>query len=151
MCRWQCISRPPSSKRYAMSRQLMCFVQLATLAFFALHCTVVVAASDGDISRTFWATAGNHEPPVCMSFKSGGTLKFKGGFLGFNPSKWDGDSSLINLYLGGKEKFPTDGLREQKLRRPNSLYSFDPQRRRVTWLFPGPLDSLEFEIGRAHV
>ncbi len=131
-------------QRYALRREVMPLIRRATMAIFTLPCAIVASASDGEISPTFWVTTGNHEPPVCMAFKPGGALQFKGGFVFLNPSKWDGDSSLVNIYLGGKAKFPTESLREQKLRRPDSLYSFDPQSRRVTWKFPGPEDSLEF-------
>lgn len=74
---------------------------------------------------------------MCMTFEPNGTLRFKGGYLGYNPSRWSQDKNdprLVNIYLGGKMVFPEASAREQlKFQPKGSLASFDTKKRLLVY------------------
>ena len=46
-----------------------------------------------NISGTSWFYDAAEVPAMCMVFEPGGTLRFTGGYLGYNPSRWHQDSA----------------------------------------------------------
>jgi hypothetical protein len=74
---------------------------------------------------------------VYMTFESSGTLRFKGGYLFYNPSRWAkvaGDPKLIQIRLGGKQAFPTRVAKQQLEGNPTgSLASFDERARSLVY------------------
>ncbi len=74
---------------------------------------------------------------MCMVFEPGGTLRFQGGYLGYNPSRWRQDSAnpaLVHIELGGKQDFPTAVAKDQlRLRPQGSLASFDAEKRLLVY------------------
>jgi hypothetical protein len=102
---------------------------------FALSSPAV--ADTFEISGTHWLSEGTEFPSVCMTFEPNGTLSFKGGFVWYNPSRWNkvtGTAELIEIRLGGKRAFPAAVAEEQLKHEPNgSLASFNARRRLLVY------------------
>ena len=90
-----------------------------------------------NISGTSWFYDAAEVPAMCMVFEPGGTLRFTGGYLGYNPSRWHQDSAdpaLVHIELGGKQAFPTSVVKDQlRLRPRGSLAGFDADKRLLVY------------------
>lgn len=106
------------------------------------------ADSDFDISGSAWFNEGTESPSMCMKFLPDGTLVFEGGYLFYNPSHWArsaDDPDLVDIRLGGKERFPTFAFKDQLSRAPNQgLVSFDEKKRLLTYRMDHGLRPIEF-------
>lgn len=135
-------TRPPAPWRQstdtAHGPMKLLFPSLRVVAcFFAVAASLLSNAVAFDISGTVWVNEGTELPGSCMIFEPNGTLRFKGGFLYYNPSRWskvDVDPELIRIHLGGKAAFPAAVARQQLERDPNgSLASYDPKHRLLVY------------------
>ena len=95
------------------------------------------AADTFEISGTSWLNEGTEAPSTCVTFEPNGTLRFKGGYLFYNPSRWSrvaGNPELVRVHLGGKAPFPSQVAQAQLKRDPNgSLAAFDERKRTLVY------------------
>lgn len=107
---------------------------VCTTAAFAFACAQAATFS---IAGTSWFYDAGEVPAMCMVFEPGGTLRFQGGYLGYNPSRWRQDSAdpaLVHIELGGKQAFPTAVVKDQlRLRPQGSLAGFDAGKRLLVY------------------
>lgn len=102
---------------------------------FALLALLIAHSANADtfdIAGTSWFNDGTEHPSMCITFAPDGELKFKGGFVYYNPARWKKVEGLnqIEITLGGKSSFPTDALDYQLAHRPGSgLLGYDAKRR----------------------
>jgi hypothetical protein len=92
-----------------------------------------------------WYNPGGESPPICMRFVSDGKLLFSGGFVFFNPSKWEFTEAKeeLTIYLGGTAAFPAKSAESQfNLRR--SIERFDEKSRSLVYSFNSSVERLEF-------
>jgi hypothetical protein len=93
-----------------------------------------------------WAYPPSDYPGMCISFLSGGELRFRGGFLDFNPGRWEQDSrkGVIRIRLGGTSAFPADVLKYQMKHRPGTLLAFEERQRSLEYRISGDTRSVDF-------
>jgi hypothetical protein len=90
-----------------------------------------------EISGTSWFSDAAETPSTCVTFEPNGTLRFKGGYLFYNPSRWNriaGSPELIQVRLGGKAPFPLEVAQAQVKKNPNgSLVAFNQDTRTLMY------------------
>ena len=90
-----------------------------------------------EISGTTWVSSGTEFATVCMVFEASGTLRFKGGYMFYNPSRWskakDG-FNRIEVFLGGNTPFPAAAVEGQITHSGNTgLIEFDAAKRKLVY------------------
>ena len=111
---------------------------LSQLIALAVSVIAISASADTfNMAGSAWFNEGTEFPSVCMTFEPNGTLRFKGGYLYYNPSRWSqvkSDPELVQIRLGGSVAFPGTVAKEQVAKTPNgSLASFDVKRRLLVY------------------
>jgi len=73
-------------------------------------------------------------------------MRFRGGFLFFNPGQWkrDGASGVTSLVLGGDAAFPIEPVIRQKPDYVTATAPFDPLTRTLRYRIAAQDTALEF-------
>jgi hypothetical protein len=120
-----------------LMKQLFSLLRSLLVGAAAACAFACAQAATFNIAGTSWFYDAGEVPAMCMVFEPGGTLRFQGGYLGYNPSRWRQDSTnpaLVHIELGGKQDFPTAVAKDQlRLRPQGSLASFDAGKRLLVY------------------
>jgi hypothetical protein len=83
---------------------------------------------------------------MCITFLPDGEVRFHGGFLVFNPGRWEREpnASTVRIYLGGTSAFPIGVIKDQIQHRPNTLVAFDESQRLLEYRITGNTQSIDF-------
>lgn len=93
-----------------------------------------------------WEYPASEFPAMCIAFLPNGELRFQGGFLFFNPGRWESDSKdgTVRMTLGGASPFPFAIPGRQPVHRAGSMVSAIPNQRILVYRLSANSESLEF-------
>lgn len=93
-----------------------------------------------------WEYPASEFPTMCIAFLPDGELRFRGGFLFFNPGRWEGNGNdgTVRMTLGGASPFPFRAPREQLAHRVGTMVSAIPDQRVLVYRLSADTTSLEF-------
>lgn len=93
-----------------------------------------------------WVYRSAAYPSMCITFLADGGLLFRGGFLAYNPGRWERGSQVnsIRIRLGGTSAFPLNVARYQMKHRPDTLVAYDEGLRSLEYRITGDTQSLDF-------
>ena len=93
-----------------------------------------------------WEYPASEFPTMCIAFLPNGELRFQGGFLFFNPGRWERSSQdgTVRMTLGGAAPFPFAIPRRQPVHPTGSMVTAIPHQRILVYRLDANSASLEF-------
>lgn len=130
-----------------------CGAVLAVVAVLAAGCSLqpgvlLKQAADPPAQATseIWEYPAAAYPAVCLILDADGSLRFRGGFLFFNPGRWRRDvaTGTTSLVLGGNAPFPIEAVHRQSQEYAAAIAPFDPGTRTLRYRIAAADRALEF-------
>ena len=121
-------------------------MSLRNVASQVLVAAVLALGCAGDPSPVgIWRNPPSHTEEMRLTFCPGGELEFTGGFVFFNPSKWQQDvlQQELRITLGGT-KWLREALQWQLENRPLTLRGFNEESRTLVYPFDRSTETLDF-------
>ena len=86
-----------------------------------------------------WESPAGEFPAICMLLENDGSLRFRGGFAFYNPSKWHTGATPQQLVisLGGDAEFPLLASEQELRNKSSSLIRIDTSRREMEFRING--------------
>ena len=93
-----------------------------------------------------WEYPASEFPAMCIAFLPDGELRFQGGFLFFNPGRWESEAidGTVRMTLGGASPFPFAIPRRQPGHPAGTMVTAIPHRRILVYRLNANSASLEF-------
>ena len=93
-----------------------------------------------------WEYPASEFPSMCIAFLPDGELRFQGGFLFFNPGRWERNSKdgTVRITLGGAVPFPFNVPRRHREHPVGTMVAAIPNQRILVYHLSADSASLEF-------
>ena len=125
---------------------------LAALAITVSGCTTVPQPSateavlPAEPALGVWQYPASDFPAMCITFLPGGRLQFQGGFLFFNPGRWERqpNDGLVHMTLGGTSPFPFGNASPPPAQGPSAPLKAVSDQRLLVYRIGANTTSLEF-------
>lgn len=124
---------------------------LASMALAVVACSSPDTQQAGTVATAepapeIWEYPASDYPTMCIVFLPGGKLQFRGGFLFFNPGRWERNprDGTVRIGLGGTSPFPFPQTRQSHEQRPGMPVNMVPEQRELVYRLGADTTSLEF-------
>lgn len=108
--------------------------------------SVVAVEPERSAKAEIWEYPASAFPTTCLLLEADGSMRFRGGFVFFNPGRWtrDGATGATSLVLGGDAIFPIESPTRQTRDYASATAPFDPKTRTLRYRITAADTALEF-------